>query len=41
MLEKRSTDMGTEHEKVNTAGQTKWESDLCRIEVPSPVFFFF
>ena len=20
--------MGTEHEKVNTAGQTKWESDL-------------
>ena len=25
---KQQSKVGTEHEEINTAGQTKWESDL-------------
>ena len=28
VLENGSSNVGTEHEEINTAHQTKWESDL-------------
>ena len=34
VLENSSPNVGTEHEEINSLGQTKWESDLWPFEGP-------
>ena len=34
VLENSSPNVGTEHEEINSLGQTKWESDLSPFEGP-------